>query len=70
MLKEKDKLLKFFEGVDQGILKSFCGVEIDISESKISLSMNYYWRKVMEKFGIAEYEKEERPLKSKINKDD
>jgi hypothetical protein len=70
MLKEKDKLLKAFEGVDQGILKSFCGVEIDISDSKISLSMNYYWRKVMKKFGIAEYEKEERPLKSKINKND
>ncbi len=32
--------------------------------------MNYYWRKVMKKFGIAEYEKEERPLKSKINKSD
>ena len=70
MLKEKDRLLKVFEGVDQGILKSFCGVEIDISDSKISLSMNYYWRKVMKKFGIAEYEKEERPLKSKINKSD
>ncbi len=34
MLKGKDELLKIFEGVDQGILKSFCGVEIDISESK------------------------------------
>jgi hypothetical protein len=28
MLEEKDKLLQAFDGVDQGILKSFCGVEI------------------------------------------
>jgi transposase InsO family protein len=70
MMQEKEILLKAFEGVDQGTLKSFCGVEIDISESKISLSMNYYWRKVLKKFGIAENDKEERPLKLKINKND
>ena len=29
MLKEKEILLTAFEGVDQGNLSSFCGVEID-----------------------------------------
>ncbi len=37
MLKEKDKLLKVFDGIDQGTLKSFCGVEIDISDNKITI---------------------------------
>jgi hypothetical protein len=70
MLNEKDKLLQAFDGVDQGTLKSFCGVEIDISELKITLSMKYYWKKIMKKFGISPQDKEERPLKTKINKDD
>ena len=70
MLKEKSKLLEVFEGVDQGILKSFCGVEIDIQDSMISLTMNYYWRKVLKRFGIQNEEKEERPLKAKVSKDD
>ena len=70
MLQEKDTLLKAFDGVDQGTLKSFCGVEIDISENKITLSMRYYWKKVMQRFGILPQDKEDRPLKSKISKDD
>jgi transposase InsO family protein len=70
MLKEKSKLLKAFEGVDQGTLKSFCGVEIDISENKITLSMRYYWKKVMQRFGTQPNDKGDRPLKSKISKDD
>jgi hypothetical protein len=70
MLKEKDILLQAFEGVDQGTLKPFCGVEIDISAAKITLSMEYYWRKVMKRFGIQANDKEDRPLKKKINKED
>jgi hypothetical protein len=70
MLEEKSKLLKAFEGVDQGILKSFCGVEIDIQDSKISLTMNYYWKRLMQRFGIQDHEKEQRPLKTKVSKDD
>ncbi len=70
MLKEKDILLQAFEGVDQGTLKSFCGVEIDISAEIITLSMEYYWRKVMKRFGIQANDKEDRPLKKKINKED
>jgi hypothetical protein len=45
MIQEKERLLKAFEGVDQGDLKSFCGVEIDISDTQINLSMAYYWKK-------------------------
>jgi hypothetical protein len=67
MLEEKSKLLKAFEGVDQGILKSFCGVEIDIQDSKISLTMNYYWKRIMQRFGIQDHEKEQRPLKTKVS---
>jgi hypothetical protein len=70
MIKEKEKLLRAFDGIDQGTLKSFCGVEIDISDEKITLSMQYYWKKVMKRFGILPDDKEERPLKTKINKDD
>ena len=70
MLEEKNKLLKAFDGVDQGVLKSFCGVEIDIQPSKISLSMNYYWNKIMKRFGIKNHEKEQRPLKTKVSKSD
>jgi hypothetical protein len=70
MLKAKDKLLRVFEGVDQGTLKSFCGAEIEITDSRITLSMKYYWQKLMKRFGISPTEKEDRPLKTKINKDD
>jgi hypothetical protein len=70
MLKEKENLLKAFDGVDQGNLKSFCGVEIDISDTKITLSMQYYWKKVMKRFGISAQEKADRPITTKINKID
>ena len=49
MLAAKEKLLQVFDGVDQGTLTSFCGVEINITESQINLSMGYYWRKIMER---------------------
>ncbi len=67
---EKEKLLKAFEGVGQGTLSSFCGVEIKISGSQISLSMKYYWKKIMKKFGISANEFEDRPLKTTIDKKD
>ena len=70
MIKEKEQLLKAFEGVDQGDLKSFCGVEIDISDTQITLSMKYYWKKVMKRFGISNDEKADRPIKTKITKSD
>ena len=70
MLKEKKSLLKAFEGVDQGNLSSFCGVEIEITEDKISLSINYYWKKIMKRFGIAENKKADKPLQRKINRND
>jgi hypothetical protein len=70
MMKEKENLLNAFEGVDQGNLKSFCGVEINISDTKITLSMQYYWQKVMKRFGISVQERAERPITTKINKDD
>ena len=67
---EKEKLLTAFEGVDQGDLKSFCGVEIDISDTQINLSMEYYWRKVMKRFGIAALDKNDSPIRTKISKSD
>ncbi len=57
MNEEKERLLKAFEGVDQGDLKSFCGVEIDISDTQINLFMEYYWRKLMKRFGISAQDK-------------
>jgi hypothetical protein len=70
MQKEKEILLNAFEGVDQGNLSSFCGVEVTMDEKGIKLSMIYYWRKLMKRFGIAEDEKEDRPITAKINRDD
>ena len=70
MMLEKEKLLKAFEGVDQGTLSSFCGVEIKISDSQITLSMKYYWKKIMQRFGISANDFEDRPLKTKIDKKD
>ena len=70
MLLEKESLLYLFDGIDQGMLKSFCGVEIDISDNKISLGMNYYWKKVMKKFGIKSEETTDKPLKAKVNRSD
>ena len=70
MLKEKEILLTAFEGVDQGNLSSFCGVEIETSDEKITLSMQYYWNKVMKRFNISESEKDDKPIKNKINRND
>jgi transposase InsO family protein len=68
MLNEKENLLKAFDGVDQGNLSSFCGVEVNINDNGITLSMAYYWDKIMKRFGISTDAKEDKPIKSKINK--
>jgi hypothetical protein len=70
MVLAKESLLYLFDGIDQGTLTSFCGVEIDISENQISLGMNYYWKKVMKKFGIRSDETTDKPLKAKVNRSD
>ena len=70
MMKEKEILLTAFEGVDQGSLSSFCGVEIETTEDKITLSMKYYWTKIMKRFEISENMQNDKPIKSKINKED
>jgi hypothetical protein len=41
----KTELLQVFEGTDNRI---FCGVEVRTSASQISLSMEYYWDKLMQ----------------------
>jgi hypothetical protein len=46
-------------------LSSFCGVEIAINDEGIELSMNYYWLKLMKRFGIGADGKEDRPIKKK-----
>ncbi len=66
MQKEKQILLTTFEGVDQGNLSSFCGVEVEMNEGSIVLSMAYYWKRIMKKFGIFENEKEDKPIKTKV----
>jgi hypothetical protein len=69
MLNEtKKQLLQAFDGVDQGDLTSFCGVEIDIKQDSISLSMNYYWKKLMQKFGISPTDTEDTPIRSKVRR--
>jgi hypothetical protein len=70
MQKEKQILLTAFEGVDQGNLSSFCGVEVEMNEGSIVLSMAYYWKRIMKKFGISENEKEDKPIKTKVNRMD
>jgi hypothetical protein len=70
MMKEKHTLLEAFEGVDQGSLSSFCGVEINIDEKGIALSMKYYWNKVMKRFGILDDEKQDKPINVKVNRND
>jgi hypothetical protein len=32
--------------------------------------MNYYWKRIMQRFGIQDHEKEQRPLKTKVSKED
>jgi hypothetical protein len=70
MLQEKKILLEAFEGVDQGSLSSFCGVEIKIDEKGIALSMAYYWNKVLKRFGILDNDKQDKPIKTKVNRND
>jgi hypothetical protein len=62
----KADLLKAFDGTDNGNLTSFCGVEIKITDNQISLSMEYYWKKLMEKFNVPENEVKDSPIKTKI----
>jgi transposase InsO family protein len=64
----KAELLQAFDGTDNGNLKSFCGVEIKMSANKISLSMEYYWNKLMMKFAIKNEDIESSPLKTKIKR--
>ncbi len=66
----KKTLLHAFDGIDQGDLKSFCGVEIDIKPESISLSMDYYWNKLMKKFNISEKETESTPINAKVKRSD
>ena len=70
MNEAKSQLLEAFDGTDNGNLKSFCGVEIKTTENQISLSMEYYWRKLMDKFSVPQNETEDSPLKSKILRSD
>ena len=66
----KAELLKVFDGTDNGELKSFCGVEVKIKNDKISLSMEYYWNKLMKKFNVAANETEDSPIKTKVKRSD
>ncbi len=70
MLQEKASLLKAFEGIDQENLSSFCGVEVDIKDNGITLSMQYYWEKIMKRFGILKTSKDDKPIKTKIKRTD
>ena len=64
----KAELLQVFEGTDNGNLKSFCGVEVNVNDNQISLSMEYYWKKLMTKFNIEPDDIENSPLKTKIKR--
>jgi hypothetical protein len=64
----KAELLQAFDGTDNGSLKSFCGVEIKMSENRISPSMEYYWNKLMKKFAVKNEDVESSPLKTKIKR--
>ena len=66
----KAVLLQAFEGTDNGILTSFCGVEVRSDDGKVSLSMEYYWDKLMRKFNVGTDEVESSPLKTKIKRSD
>jgi hypothetical protein len=70
MIAAKAELLQAFEGTDNGKLSSFCGVEVRSSEGQISLSMEYYWNKLMTKFNVKDDEIENSPLKTKILRSD
>jgi hypothetical protein len=61
----KKTLLKAFDGVDQGDLTSFCGVEIDQQPDSSTLSMDYYWKKLMAKFDIGPTDS---PIRTKVRR--
>jgi hypothetical protein len=67
MIAAKAALLQAFEGTDNGNLSSFCGVEIRSSEGRVSLSMEYYWNKLMLKFNVKDDETENSPLNWTLN---
>jgi len=67
-LDTKNELLGAFEGADQGNLESFCGVEFKVSNDRIEMSMEYYWKKLMERFDINGDAKA--PIQKKISKVD
>jgi hypothetical protein len=64
----KAELLQAFDGTDNGNLKYFCGVEVNISDNQINLSMEYYWKKLMTKFNIEHDDIENSPLKTKLKR--
>jgi hypothetical protein len=64
----KKQLLEAFDGVDQGDLTSFCGVEIDRKEDSITLSMDYYWKKLLAKFNIGPDATEDSPIRTKVRR--
>jgi hypothetical protein len=41
---------------------------VEINDNGIKLSMEYYWRKIMKRFGITNEAKEDKPIKAKVNK--
>ncbi len=57
----KAELLTAFEGIDNGNLTPFCGVEVKTSTNQISLCMEYYWDKLMKKFDVNPDEFESSP---------
>jgi hypothetical protein len=54
--------------MNQGNLSSFCGVEVDITDNGIKLSMEYYWDKILKRFGISAKAKDDKPIKTKIKR--
>jgi hypothetical protein len=68
MNEAKSELLNAFQGTDNGNLTSFCGVEVRTSDEQTSLSMEYYWNKLMRKFNVKEDEVENSPIKTKIKR--
>jgi hypothetical protein len=68
MNEAKAELLDAFEGTDNGNLTSFCGVEVRTNDDHTSLSMEYYWNKLMRKFNVKDDEVENSPIKTKIKR--
>jgi hypothetical protein len=66
----KSTLLNAFDGVDQGDLTSFCGVEIKTTPESVELSMDYYWDKLLQKFDICETDVQDTPIKTKVVRSD